>query len=90
MLNLWMPKLAIFRQRSFECFESFQNKMEETLKTEDGMNFSNKERESFKKRLQEMQNQLVQLKDEKLYMEGLPAELGMDDADELERKAELL
>ena len=33
------------------------------------MNFANAERESFKKKLQDMQNQLNQLKDEKLYME---------------------
>ena len=33
------------------------------------MNFSTAERESFKKSLQEMHNQLDQLKDEKLYME---------------------
>jgi len=33
------------------------------------MNFANAERESFKKILQDMQNQLNQLKDEKLYME---------------------
>ena len=33
------------------------------------MNFANAERESFKKKLQEMQGQIYQLKDEKLYME---------------------
>ena len=36
---------------------------------EDGMNFANAERESFKKSLREMRSQLGQLKDEKLYME---------------------
>ena len=35
---------------------------------EDGMNFANAERESFKKSLQEMRSQLGQLKDEKLCM----------------------
>ena len=57
-------------QVKVECFESFKKETEKTVKEiEDGMNYANVERESFKKKLEDMQNQLDQLKDEKLYME---------------------
>ena len=52
-----------------ERFESFRNETKKTIKDiEDGMNFANAERETFKKKLQEMKGQIYQLKDEKLYM----------------------
>ena len=57
-------------QVKVEYFESFKKETEKTVKEiEDGMNYANVERESFKKKLEDMQNQLDQLKDEKLYME---------------------
>jgi len=53
-----------------DCFELFKKETDLAIRgIEDGMNFANVEMESFKKRLQEMQNQFCQLKDEKLYME---------------------
>ena len=57
-------------QTKVECLESFQKKTEKTVNDiENGMNFADAERESFKMRIQELQTQLDQLKDEKLYME---------------------
>ena len=51
-------------------FEVFKKETETKIKElEDGLNFANKERESFKKKFQEIQNQVHLLKDEKLYME---------------------
>ena len=42
---------------------------------EEGINLTNTQRESFKKKLQDMQNQLDQFKDEKLYIEVTPVTL---------------
>jgi len=57
-------------QAKVDCFELFKKETDLAIRgIEDGMNFANAEREYCKKRLQEMQNQLGQLKDEKLYME---------------------
>ena len=42
---------------------------------EDGINLANTQRESFKKKLKDMQNQLDQFKDEKLYTEVTPVTL---------------
>ena len=57
-------------QVKVDCFELFKKDTDLAIKViEDGMNFANAERESFKKSLQEMRSQLDQLKDEKLYME---------------------
>ena len=69
MLNPWIPKLAIFRQRLNVLSHLRRERPEKAKDIEEGMNFTNTERESFKKRQQEMQNQLIQVKDEKLYME---------------------
>ena len=57
-------------QAEVECFESFKKKTETKInELEDGLNFANAERESFKKEIQGMQNQVHLLRDEKLYME---------------------
>ena len=57
-------------QAKVECFESFKKKTETKInELEDGLNFANAERESFKKEIQGMQNQVHLLRDEKLYME---------------------
>ena len=57
-------------QAKVECFELFKKKTETRLnELEDGLNFANAERESYKKKIQEMQNQVHLLRDEKLYME---------------------
>ena len=57
-------------QTTVECLQSFQKKTEKTVNDiENGMNFADAEREYFKMRIQELQTQLDQLKDEKLYME---------------------
>ncbi|PFX11558.1 hypothetical protein AWC38_SpisGene24660, partial [Stylophora pistillata] len=57
-------------QTKVECLESFQKKTERTVNDiENGMNFADEERKSFMMRIQELQTQLNQLKDEKLYME---------------------
>jgi len=50
--------------------------MEKMVKEiEEGINLANTQRESFKKKLQDMQNQLDQFKDEKLYIEVTPVTL---------------
>ena len=51
---------------SFEVFKETEAKIKEL---EDGLNFANAERESFKKNFQEIQSQVHLLRDEKLYME---------------------
>ena len=57
-------------QTKIECFESFKRETEKkVMELDEGMNFANAERESFKAKLQVVQNQVNQLKDEKLYME---------------------
>ena len=57
-------------QTKIECFESFKRDTEKkVMELDEGMNFANAERESFKAKLQVVQNQVNQLKDEKLYME---------------------
>ncbi|XP_068756607.1 uncharacterized protein [Montipora capricornis] len=51
-------------------FESFKREKEKkVLELDEGMIFANAERESFKAELQDLHNQVNQLKDEKLYME---------------------
>ena len=55
-------------QAKIDCFESFKSETEKKImELEDGMDFANPERESFKTKLRELQNQVNQLKDEKLY-----------------------
>lgn len=57
-------------QTKIECFESFKRETEKkVMELDEGLNFANAERESFKAKLQVVQNQVNQLKDEKLYME---------------------
>ncbi|XP_068674713.1 tropomyosin-like [Montipora foliosa] len=57
-------------QVKVESFEVFKKETETKIKElEDGLNFANAERESFKKNFQEIQSQVHLLRDEKLYME---------------------
>lgn len=57
-------------QTKIECLKSFKRETEKkVMELDEGINFANAERESFKAKLQVVQNQVNQLKDEKLYME---------------------
>ena len=51
-------------QTKIECFESFKRETEtKVMELDEGMNFAKAERESFKAKLQVVQNQINQLKD---------------------------
>lgn len=57
-------------QAKIKCFDVFKKEAEIKIKElEDGSNFANAERESFKDKFQEMQNQALLLRGEKLYVE---------------------
>ena len=57
-------------QAKVDCFESFKNKTEKKIKElEDGLDFANTERESFKDKFDKLKCEINQLGDEKLYME---------------------
>ncbi|XP_068687731.1 myosin heavy chain, clone 203-like [Montipora foliosa] len=57
-------------QAKMDGFESFKRETEKkVLELDEGLIFANAERESFKAELQDLHNQVNQLKDEKLYME---------------------
>ena len=57
-------------QAKVVCFESFKNKTEKKIKElEDGLDFKNTERESFKEKFDKLKCEINQLRDEKLYME---------------------
>ena len=53
-----------------DCFEAFKNKTEKKIKElEDGLDFANTERESFKEKFDKLKCEINQLRDKKLYME---------------------
>ena len=57
-------------QAKVDCFEAFKNKTEKKIKElEDGLDFANTERESFKEKFDKLKCEINQLRDEKLYME---------------------
>ena len=57
-------------QAKVDCFESFKNEKEKKIKElEDGLDFANTERESFKEKFDKLKCEINQLRDEKLYME---------------------
>ena len=57
-------------QAKVDCFESLKNKTEKKIKElEDGLDFANMERESFKEKFGKLKCEINQLRDEKLYME---------------------
>ena len=57
-------------QEKVDCFEAFKNKTEKKIKElEDGLDFANTERESFKEKFDKLKCEINQLRDEKLYME---------------------
>ena len=57
-------------QAKVDCFEAFKNKIEKKIKElEDGLDFANTERESFKEKFDKLKCEINQLRDEKLYME---------------------
>ena len=57
-------------QTKVDCFEAFKNKTEKKIKElEDGLDFANTERESFKEKFDKLKCEINQLRDEKLYME---------------------
>ena len=57
-------------QAKVDCFEAFKNKTEKKIKElEDGLDFANTERESFKEKFDKLKCEINQLWDEKLYME---------------------
>ena len=57
-------------QAKVDCFESLKNKTEKKIKElEDGLDFANMERESFKEKFDKLKCEINQLRDEKLYME---------------------
>ena len=82
-------------QAKVDCFEAFKNKTEKKIKElEDGLDFANTERESFKEKFDKLKCEINQLRDEKLYMEvyqrrenlrffGIKEEADMEDAREV-------
>ena len=57
-------------QAKVDCFEAFKNKTEKKIKElEDGLDFANTERESFKEKFDKLKCEINQLRDEKLYVE---------------------
>ena len=53
-----------------DCFKAFRSKTEKKIKElEDGLDFANMERESFKEKFDKLKCEINQLWDEKLYME---------------------
>ena len=57
-------------QAKVDCFEAFKNKTEKKIKElEEGLNFTNTERKSFKEKIDRLKCEITQLRDEKLYME---------------------
>ena len=57
-------------QAKVDCFEAFKNKTQKKIKElEDGLDFANTERESFKEKFDKLKCEINQLRDEKLYME---------------------
>ena len=57
-------------QAKVDCFEAFKNKTEKKIKElEDGLDFANTERESFKEKFDKLKCEINQLRDKKLYME---------------------
>ena len=57
-------------QAKVDCFESFKNEKEKKIKEqEDGLDFANTERESFKEKFDKLKCEINQLRDEKLCME---------------------
>ena len=57
-------------QAKVDCFEAFKNKTEKKIKElEDGLDFANTKRESFKEKFDNLKCEINQLRDEKLYME---------------------
>ena len=78
-------------QAKVDCFEAFKNKTEKKIKElEDGLDFANTERESFKEKFDKLKCEINQLRDEKLYMEvyqrrenlrffGIKEEAGMEE-----------
>ena len=57
-------------QAKVDCFESFKNEKEKKIKElEDGLDFANTERESFKEKFDKLKCEINQLRDEKIYME---------------------
>ena len=57
-------------QAKVDCFEAFKNKTEKKIKElEDGLDFANTERESFKEKFDKLKCEINQLRNEKLYME---------------------
>ena len=82
-------------QEKVDCFEAFKNKTEKKIKElEDGLDFANTERESFKEKFDKLKCEINQLRDEKLYMEvyqrrenlrffGIKEEADMEDAREV-------
>ena len=57
-------------QTKIECFESYKRETEKkVMELDEGVNFTNAEGESFKAKLQVVQNQVNQLGEEKFYME---------------------
>ena len=61
-------------QAKVDCFEAFKNKTEKKIKElEDGLDFANTERESFKETFEKLKCEINQLRDEKLYMQAYQA-----------------
>ena len=57
-------------QANVNCFESSKTKTEKEIKElEDGLDFANTERESFKEKFDKLKGEINQLRDEKIYME---------------------
>ena len=57
-------------QANVNCFESSKTKTEKEIKElEDGLDFANTERESFKEKFDKLKGEINQLRDEKLCME---------------------
>ena len=57
-------------QAKVDCFEAFKNKTEKKIKElEEGLDFANTERESFKEKFDKLKCEINQLRDKKLYME---------------------
>ena len=57
-------------QAKVNCFESSKTKTEKEIKElEDGLDFANRERDSFKEKFDKLKCEIKQLRDEKIYME---------------------
>ena len=57
-------------QAKVNCFESSKTKTEKEIKElEDGLDFANRERDSFKEKFDKLKCEINQLRDEKIYME---------------------